>query len=113
MNDIWRDLLHARADVTLAVGFVLAVAVTIHILLSKREVASAVGWIGLVWFAPILGAISYLMFGVNRVRRRARLLRPQYGAAEGHAADAQSAEGHSADGQLVRQEAGPGDNWDA
>ncbi len=77
MNDIWRNLLHLRADATLAIGFVLAVAVTIHILLHKREVASAVGWIGLVWFAPILGAISYLMFGVNRVRRRARLLRPQ------------------------------------
>ena len=76
MNDIWRDLLHARADVTLAVGLALAIGVTIHILLTKREVASAVGWIGLVWFAPILGAITYLMFGVNRVRRRARLLRP-------------------------------------
>lgn len=77
VNDIWRGLLHARADMTLAIGFVLAVGVTIHILLHKREVASAVGWIGLVWFAPILGAISYLMFGVNRVTRRARLLRRQ------------------------------------
>jgi cardiolipin synthase len=77
VNDIWRDLLHARADATLAIGLVLAIGTTIHILLSKREVASAVGWIGLVWFAPILGAISYLMFGVNRVRRRARRLRPQ------------------------------------
>jgi cardiolipin synthase len=77
VNDIWRDLLHARADATLAIGLVLAIGVTIHILLHKREVASAVGWIGLVWFAPIFGAISYLMFGVNRVSRRARLLRPQ------------------------------------
>ena len=72
MNDIWQDLLHARADATLAIGLVLAVCVTIHILLRKREVASAVGWIGLVWFAPILGAVGYLLFGVNRVRRRAR-----------------------------------------
>jgi cardiolipin synthase A/B len=76
VNDIWRILLHARDDTTLAIGLMLAGGVTIHILLSKREVASAVGWIGLVWFAPILGAISYLLFGVNRVRRRARLLRP-------------------------------------
>ena len=77
MNDIWQALLHPRSDVTLAIGFVLAVCVTIHILSTKREVASAVGWIGLVWFAPILGAVSYVMFGVNRIRRRARLLRPQ------------------------------------
>jgi len=77
VNDIWPSLLHARADATLVIGLVLAVFATIHILLRKREVASAVGWIGLVWFAPILGAISYLMFGVNRVKRRAHLLRPQ------------------------------------
>jgi cardiolipin synthase len=69
--------LHLRADVTLAVGLVLAIGVTIHILLTKREVASAVGWIGLVWFAPIAGAVAYVVLGVNRVRRRARQLRPQ------------------------------------
>nr|WP_294527938.1 phospholipase D-like domain-containing protein [uncultured Rhodopila sp.] len=77
MNDIWRDLLHLRADVTLVIGLVLAVGVTIHILLTKREVASAVGWIGLVWFAPIAGAVAYALLGVNRVKRRARQLRPQ------------------------------------
>ena len=77
MNDIWRDLLHLRADATLSAGFVLAVAVTIHILLRKREVASAVGWIGLVWFAPVLGAIGYIILGVNRVRRRALSMRAQ------------------------------------
>ncbi len=77
MNDIWRDLLHARADVTLAIGLVLAISVTIHILLHKREVASSGGWIALVWFAPVLGAILYVVLGVNRVRRRARRLRPQ------------------------------------
>jgi cardiolipin synthase A/B len=83
VNDVWLRLFHARADVTLAIGLVLALGVTFHILLSKREVASAVGWIGLVWFAPIFGAIAYLMFGVNRVKRRARLLRPRDGDPDG------------------------------
>jgi cardiolipin synthase len=87
MNDIWRDLFHLRADATLAIGLLLAIGVTVHILLTKREVASAVGWIGLVWFAPILGAISYLLFGVNRVKRRARLLRPQDGRPDGQSTD--------------------------
>jgi len=76
MNDLWRDWLHARADFTLALGLPLAIIVTMHVLLRKREVASAVGWIGLVWFAPILGAVGYVLLGINRVRRRARLLRP-------------------------------------
>ena len=75
MNDVWLRLFNARADVTLAIGLLLAFVATFHILLSKREVASAVGWIGLVWFAPILGTLTYLVFGVNRVKRRARLLR--------------------------------------
>ena len=77
MNNIWHDLLIAQADATLVIGLVIAIGVTIHILLRKREVASAVGWIGLVWFAPIPGAIAYLILGVNRVKRRARKLRMQ------------------------------------
>ena len=77
MDNIWHDLLHIRADVTLATGLVIAIGVTIHILLRKRDVASAVGWIGLVWFAPISGAIAYSILGVNRVKRRARKLRMQ------------------------------------
>ena len=77
MNELWRGWLHARADVTLGIGVVLAILVTFHVLLSKREVTSAVGWIGLVWFAPILGAIGYFVLGINRVKRRARLLHKQ------------------------------------
>jgi cardiolipin synthase len=82
MNDIWIEWLDFREDLTLVaglrllIGLILAVLVTIHILLRKREVSTAIGWIGLVWFAPILGAIGYAVLGVNRVRRRALLLRP-------------------------------------
>ncbi len=53
----------------------LAALATAHILLRKVEVRTAVGWIGLVWFAPITGTALYLLFGVNRVKRRARSLR--------------------------------------
>ncbi len=77
MNDIWQYLFHVRADVTLGIGLILAIGVTIHILLNKRQVASSGAWIALVWFAPVLGAILYVVLGVNRVQRRARKLRPQ------------------------------------
>lgn len=53
----------------------LAVAVTLHVLFKKREIGSAIGWIGLAWLSPILGSILYLFFGINRVRRRATQLR--------------------------------------
>ncbi|HEX5698793.1 MAG TPA: phospholipase D-like domain-containing protein [Rhodoferax sp.] len=46
-----------------------ASAVTVHALLNKREVHTAIGWIALAWLAPLLGALLYLMLGVNRIQR--------------------------------------------
>ena len=53
----------------------LAVGVTLHVLFNKRDVAAAVGWIGLAWLSPIFGSVLYLLFGINRVKRRADQLR--------------------------------------
>ena len=86
MNGLWTSLAHARADVVFAAGLVLAVLVTLHVLLRKREVATAAGWIAFAWFAPIFGSISYFLFGVNRVQRRARRLRPPIDRRGGRAA---------------------------
>ena len=66
-----------RADVLAIVGFVIACAVTVHVLLTKRDVGAAIGWIGLSWLSPIFGGIFYFMFGVNRVKRRALSLREE------------------------------------
>lgn len=46
-----------------------ALAVTLHALLNKRQVHTAIGWIALAWLAPFLGALLYLMLGVNRIKR--------------------------------------------
>jgi cardiolipin synthase len=75
MNQLISLIPAVRADLLLASGLVIAIAVTLHVLLCKREVGSAVGWIGLAWFAPVTGGISYFLFGVNRVQRRAQSLR--------------------------------------
>lgn len=64
-----------RAAFLAPLGFVLALGASVHIVLHKRDVGAAIGWIGLVWLAPFAGAALYVVFGVNRVRRRARLLR--------------------------------------
>ncbi len=68
-------LAHLRSDIVALLGLVIAIAVTIHVLLRKRDVASAMGWIGLAWFSPIIGGLVYIMFGINRVQRLARKLR--------------------------------------
>ncbi len=43
--------------------------------MTKRDVPAAIGWIGMAWLAPILGALLYVGFGINRVKRRARRLK--------------------------------------
>lgn len=55
----------------------LSVLVTLHVLRTKRDIGSAIGWIGLAWLAPLTGAALYVMFGVNRVRRLAKRLSRQ------------------------------------
>ena len=53
----------------------LAICVTVHVLFHKRDVGASIGWIGLAWLSPILGSILYVIFGINRVKRRANQLR--------------------------------------
>mgnify|MGYP003644339582 CR=1 FL=1 len=73
---IWRDGI-------LIAGIVLLIQLlaSIHILKTKDEVRSAIAWIGLVWLAPVFGLLSYLLFGVSRIQRRARLSREKRGLA--------------------------------
>lgn len=49
-----------------------AAPTAVHILLRKEDPRAAVGWMGLVWLAPLLGSCLYWGFGVNRIRRRGR-----------------------------------------
>lgn len=53
---------------------IVAGTVTYHVLMTKRDVPATIGWIGLAWLSPFLGALFYVAFGVNRVQRRARRL---------------------------------------
>jgi cardiolipin synthase len=66
-------------DVWTVVAAALSLAATLlasgHAVLHKRDVRAALGWVVFIWFAPVVGAIAYLVFGVNRIRRRAVALR--------------------------------------
>ena len=64
MIDMW--------EIVLAIAHVSAATlVTIHVLLTHRDVRSSIGWIGLSWLSPFIGSSIYIAFGVNRVVRRA------------------------------------------
>lgn len=60
-----------------AFTLLLAVFATAHVLVYKRDPRAAAGWVGFIWFAPLVGPILYGFFGVNRIRRRALSLKTQ------------------------------------
>jgi len=67
-------------------GLVLAIIFIIlqgiasaHILMTKSEARSAIAWISLVWLAPVFGLVAYFLFGISRIRRRAKLAREKRG----------------------------------
>lgn len=43
-----------------------------HVVLHKADVRAAIGWVGLILVFPVVGPVVYWVFGVNRIRRRAR-----------------------------------------
>lgn len=70
--------LHAAAEARpwlLALLSVAAVALAGgHAVLWKRDPRSALGWLALILFLPIAGALIYAIFGVNRLNRKAESL---------------------------------------
>jgi cardiolipin synthase len=68
LQDVWSL---GFAAFTVAVALVASA----HAVLHKRDVRAALGWIAFIWLAPVIGAVAYLVLGVNRIRRRAIALR--------------------------------------
>ena len=65
------------------IATITAMALTaVHVILHKRDIRAAVGWLGLVWFAPVLGIVLYWAFGINRIQRRARIVFSEHQAGE-------------------------------
>jgi len=73
------SLLHQAYEVwhfvLAGLAFLLSLAASTHVVLYKRDSRSALAWVGFVWLVPLGGALLYFTFGINRIRRRAVLLR--------------------------------------
>jgi cardiolipin synthase A/B len=68
VKEIWP---HLVAVLTLTIDLTAAA----HVVLRKRDNRSAIGWVGIIWLVPILGVILYVLLGINRVQRKAVILR--------------------------------------
>ncbi len=66
------DLL--QAWIILFVHLVAAPAAVLHALITRRDPRASFGWIAVCILFPLGGPVAYLLFGVNRVRSRARHL---------------------------------------
>ena len=56
-------------------ALLLSVLASGHAVLYKRDSRATISWVGFVWLVPLVGAVLYFLFGVNRIRRRAIQLR--------------------------------------
>jgi len=56
---------HILAVLSVVLGTIAAV----HATMTKEEVRSAVGWVGVIVLSPIVGAVIYFIVGINRIRR--------------------------------------------
>src|SRR5512135_1637988 len=59
----------------IGLGLLLSVLATGHAILNKRDSRAAIAWVGFIWLVPLVGAVMYFIFGVNRIRHKAAQLR--------------------------------------
>jgi len=50
---------------------VLGLTAAVHATMTKEEVRTAIGWVGVIILSPVLGAVIYGVIGINRIRRKA------------------------------------------
>ena len=50
----------------------MTIVAGIHVVMNKQNEASAFSWLGIIILAPLLGAVIYWLFGINRILRRAQ-----------------------------------------
>jgi cardiolipin synthase len=55
----------------------IVVPAAAHIILTKEQESAAFAWLAMIVLVPLAGVGLYLIFGINRVERRARRLRRQ------------------------------------
>lgn len=60
--------------VLLLTNIVITFLTAWHALLYKRDPKASLGWLAVILMFPVIGYLLYFIFGVNRIRRRARKL---------------------------------------
>jgi len=64
MTWVYWSLLLTLVERSFAAGSV------VDAIMRRRETKATLGWVGFIWFTPLLGSVVYLAFGINRLERR-------------------------------------------
>jgi cardiolipin synthase len=75
LEQLWKDISEFWWFLVAVLHFPILLLASGHVVLTKRDNRAALGWMGIIWLAPILGSLLYFTFGINRIRRKARQLR--------------------------------------
>jgi len=66
---MWTLIVTHWAQFLAIVSALIATVAAAHAAMTKDEVRSAVGWVGVILLSPFVGALLYAIAGINRVRR--------------------------------------------
>ena len=84
MGQLAHDFWHVGVA---GLALVMSVLASGHAVLHKRDTRATIAWVGFVWLVPLGGAVLYFIFGVNRIRRKAALLRGDMARYRAHEAE--------------------------
>lgn len=66
---MWNLLQAYWPHILAAISVLVAAVASVHAAMTKEEVRSAIGWVGVILLSPIVGALLYAIAGINRMRR--------------------------------------------
>ena len=75
MSVDWQQLQDIAPQLSVVLDLVIALAASSHVILHKTDTRAATAWVGLIWLVPFLGSILYVFLGINRIQRRAKVLK--------------------------------------
>jgi cardiolipin synthase len=70
-----RDIAPELSAIGVGVDVVVALFASSHVILNKTDTRAATAWVGVIWLVPFLGSMLYVFLGINRIERRAKILR--------------------------------------
>lgn len=75
MSFDWQYLRDVAPQLSVVLDLVIALVASGHVILNKSDTRAATAWVGVIWLVPFLGAFLYVFLGINRIQRRAKVLK--------------------------------------